>query len=82
MRSNMNFLIDAPKPGSGGKCILYVDGQKVAEGQIPKTQPFVYSADEGVDVGMDNETTVSSDYKQHDNKFTGKIKKVTVELTK
>jgi arylsulfatase A-like enzyme len=76
------FLIDAPKPGSGGKCILYVDGQKVAEGTIPKTQPFIYSADEGIDVGMDNETNVSNDYKQYENKFTGKIKKVTVELTK
>lgn len=74
------FIIDAPKPGSGGKCILYVDGQKVAEGQIPKTQPFAYSADEGVDVGVDNETNVSSDYKERDNKFTGKINKVTVAI--
>jgi arylsulfatase len=32
------FIIDAPKPGSGGKCILYVDGTKVAEGYIPKTE--------------------------------------------
>ena len=58
--------------------MLYVDDQKVAEGQIPKTQPFVFSADEGVDVGMDGETAVSNDYKQGDNKFTGKIHKVTV----
>ena len=71
------FIADAPKPGTGGKCILYVDGTKVAEGQIPKTQPFVFSADEGVDVGVDNETNVSNDYKKHENKFTGKIKKVT-----
>ena len=38
--------------------------RKVAEGTIPKTQPFVFSADEGVDVGMDNETNVSHDYKE------------------
>jgi len=31
------FIIDAFKPGSGGKCKLYVDGQVVAEGSIPKT---------------------------------------------
>jgi len=74
------FIVDAPKPGSGGKCILYVDGQKVAEGRIPKTEPFMYSADEGVDVGMDNETSVSNDYKERDNKFTGKIRKVTVDI--
>jgi arylsulfatase A-like enzyme len=76
------FIADAPKPGTGGKCILYVDGAKVAEGQIPKTQPFIFSADEGVDVGMDNETTVSNDYKMHENKFTGKIKRVTVDTGK
>jgi len=76
------FIIDEPKPGAGGKCILYVDDVKVAEGQIPKTQPFLYSGDEGVDVGTDNETNVTSDYKEGDNKFTGKIKKVTVDIGK
>ncbi len=28
---------------------------------------------------MDNETAVSNDYKQEDNKFTGKILKVTID---
>src|SRR4029077_5162915 len=71
--------VDAPKPGSGGKCALYVDGQKVAEGRIPKTQPYAFSADEGTAVSMANETMVSNDYKQGDNKFTGKIVKVTID---
>jgi hypothetical protein len=74
------FVVDDKKPGAGGKCMLYIDGQKVAEGQIPKTQPFAFSADEGVDVGVDNETNVSNDYKERENKFTGKIKKVTVDI--
>jgi len=73
------FTVDAPKPGSGGKCSLYVDGQKVADGYIPKTQPYAFSADEGADVGMDGETAVSNDYKQGDNKFAGKIFKVTID---
>ena len=59
---------------------MYVDGQKVAEGKIPKTEPYAYSGDEGVDVGMDNETPVSNDYKERDNKFTGTIKKITVDV--
>ncbi|MGH7216890.1 MAG: hypothetical protein ACREIG_06610, partial [Nitrospiraceae bacterium] len=50
------------------------------EGHIPKTQPFAFSADEGADVGEDGETNVSPDYKQHDNKFTGKIYKVRIDL--
>ncbi len=74
------FVPDSPKPGTGGKSILYVDGQKVAEGQIPKPQPFMFSADEGADVGVDNETPVSPDYKKGHNKFTGKIGKVTVAI--
>ena len=73
------FIPDAPKPGAGGKSILSVDGKKVAEGQIPKTQPFLFSADEGADVGLDGETNVSPDYPQGNNAFTGKILKVTVE---
>jgi arylsulfatase len=73
------FIIDEVKPGSGGRCILYADDQKVAEGHIPKTQPFGYSADEGWNVGADHETPVSEDYKERDNKFTGKIKVVTIE---
>ena len=72
------FIPDEAKPGAGGKSILSVDGQKVAEGHVPKTQPYIFSADEGVDVGMDGETVVTTDYKPGDNAFTGKIVKVTV----
>jgi len=39
----------------------------------------VYSADEGVSVGIDPETPVSTDYKERDNAFNGKINKVTIE---
>jgi arylsulfatase len=73
------FIPDEAKPGTGGKSILSVDGRKVAEGHIPRTQPFMFSADEGADVGEDIETNVSPDYKQGDNAFTAKIVKVAVE---
>jgi arylsulfatase len=75
------FVIAEKKPGSGGACILYVDGDKVGEGSIPKTQPFAYSADEGISVGSDPETNVSRDYKEGENHFTGKILKVSVDTT-
>jgi arylsulfatase len=74
------FIPDAAKPGTGGRSILSVDGKKVAEGKIPKTQPFLFSGDEGADVGLDGETNVSNDYKQGNNAFTGKINKVTVTV--
>jgi arylsulfatase len=72
------FIPDEAKPGTGGKSILSIDGQKVADGHIPKTQPFAFSGDEGADVGRDGETPVSKDYGQTGNDFTGKIVKVTV----
>ncbi|HEX6811993.1 MAG TPA: arylsulfatase [Planctomycetota bacterium] len=72
------FIPDAATPGTGGKSILSIDGKKVAEGQIPKTQPYAFSADEGADVGLDGETNVSPDYPQGNNAFTGRIVKVTV----
>jgi arylsulfatase len=74
------FTPTEAKPGPGGTCALYVDDQKVAEGQIPKTQPYAFSADEGVDVGLDGETMVSNDYQPGVNHFTGRIVKVTVDV--
>jgi arylsulfatase len=72
------FVPDEAKPGTGGRSILSVNGAVVAEGRIPKTQPFTFSADEGVDVGVDNETMVSDDYRAGATDFSGEIVKVTV----
>jgi arylsulfatase A-like enzyme len=74
------FKYDGGGPGKGGTGTISVNGEKVAEGKIDKTQGYVFSADEGADVGRDGETPVTDDYKEGDNKFTGKIAKVTVEL--
>jgi arylsulfatase len=68
------------KPGMGGKGTISVDGKRVAEGRIEKTTPFVFSADETADVGVDEATPVTEAYKERDNEFTGKIDKVTIEL--
>jgi len=74
------FEYEGDKPGSGGKGTVTVNGQKVAEGRIGKTTPFLFSADETADVGVDKATPVTEDYAEGDNEFTGKIEKVTVEL--
>jgi arylsulfatase A-like enzyme len=74
------FIPDENKPGTGGKSILSVDGEKVAEGCIPRTQPFAFSGDEGADVGIDGETNVSNDYRPNlPSRFTGTIIEVKVE---
>jgi arylsulfatase len=74
------FTYDGGGPGKGGKGVLFVNGEKVAEGRIERTQGFVFSADEGADVGLDGETPVTDDYKEGDNKFTGKIQKVVIKV--
>ena len=75
------FAYEGDSPGSGGTGTIFVNGQKVAEGQIGNTTPFLFSADETADVGVDEATPVTEDYAEGDNEFTGTIEKVTVELT-
>jgi arylsulfatase len=74
------FVYDGGAPGSGGVSRLSIDGAPVGETRVPRTMPFVYSGDEGVDVGRDDETPVSDEYAERDNAFTGEIHAVTVEL--
>jgi arylsulfatase len=74
------FVYDGGPPGSGGVSRLRVDGAPVAETRVPRTMPFFYSSDEGVDVGTDNETPVTEEYQEGRNRFTGTIHKVTVEV--
>ncbi len=74
------FAYAGGKPGSGGTGTIFVNGQKVAEGQIDNTTPYLFSADETTDVGMDLATPVTEEYAEGDNEFTGVIEKVTVEV--
>ena len=75
------FAYEGEAPGSGGTGTISVNGEKVAEGQIGNTTPFLFSADETADVGTDGATPVTEDYAEGDNAFTGTIEKVTVDLT-
>jgi hypothetical protein len=74
------FKYDGGKPGAGGSGVIHVNGKKVAEGRIERTQAMAFSADEGADVGEDRGTPVTEDYTEPDGKFTGKIHQVTIEL--
>jgi hypothetical protein len=74
------FISDGPGMGRGGMGTIFVNSQKLAEGRIEHTQCCVYSADEGADVGVDEGTPVTEDYKERDNKFTGRIHRITIEL--
>jgi len=75
------FAYAGGNPGSGGTGTIFVNGEKAAEGQIDNTTPFLFSADETADVGTDGATPVTEDYAEGDNAFTGKIERVTIDLT-
>ncbi len=76
------FDYDGNGNGKGGTATLFVDGKKVAEGRVEKTQPAVFSADETADVGLDDATQVADkvfkDIK--DSKFTGHVDKVVISI--
>jgi arylsulfatase len=79
IRYHFNFEGDAP--GGGGTGTIYINDQKVSEGKIDKTVPFIFSGDETMDVGGDLALPVTDDYPEGEsNKFSGKINWVRVDL--
>jgi arylsulfatase A-like enzyme len=76
-----DFAYDGGGMGKGGNGTLSVNGRKVAEGRIDRTQPRFFSADETADVGLDDATPVVSGIGEGpQTRFTGKIEKVIVEV--
>ena len=76
----LDFAYDGGGRGKGGTATLSVNGQKVAEGRIANTNPIMFSADEAADVGVDEGTPVTEAYTAAGSRFTGTIRKVTVEV--
>jgi arylsulfatase A-like enzyme len=76
----MEFAYAGGGVGKGGKTTLFVDGKKVGEGEIDATLAFVFSADDGCDVGEDSGAPVTPDYAAGANHFNGKIKGVQLAI--
>ncbi len=66
--------------GKGGIGTITIDGTKVAEGRLPKTQGGLFSVDDLADVGTDDGTPVT-EYGAS-KKFTGTLNKVTITTSK
>jgi arylsulfatase A-like enzyme len=73
------FAYDGGGAGKGGMGTLLVNGQKTAEARIDQTQCCTFSLDEGADVGRNDGTPVTEDYKVP-FVFNGTIDRVTIEL--
>lgn len=80
----LDFDYDGGKDelGKGGDVTIAVNGNKVAEGRVEKTQPLLFSADETADVGLDNQTPVAEDIGvgRDETRFNGRISKITLEV--
>jgi arylsulfatase len=69
-----------PAVGRGGSGTLSVDGQQVAQRDLPRTLPFTFAWDETLDVGMDTGTPVDDSDYQVPFAFTGRLNRITVDI--
>ncbi len=77
----LDFAYDGtPKMGAGGTATIFINGKSTGSGRIKRTQFGFWSADETANVGVDRETSVSTEYTEETSRFTGKIGKVTITV--
>jgi arylsulfatase len=78
----MEFKYDGGGLAKGGGVTLYVDGKPVGRGRVEQTVPMAFSGDETCDVGKEAGSPVSPDYGTHDNRFSGEVNWVQIDLEK
>ena len=76
----VDFAYDGNGRGKGGTVTISINGKQAGSGRVEATNANIFSADDAADVGIDEGTNVSSAYRQHDNRFTGKIEKVKIDV--
>jgi arylsulfatase len=76
----MEFKYDGGGLARGGDVSLYIDGQRVGEGHVGRTEPMLFSADETCDVGLELGSPVSPEYGTHNNRFSGDVRWVQIDL--
>ena len=74
------FAYDGEGLGKGGTVSLYYDGKKVGEGRVDATQPFIFSPDEGLDIGRETGTAVAPDCDVENSRFTGELHWVQLKV--
>jgi arylsulfatase len=73
------FGYDGGGAGKGGPGTLLVNGKRVAQARIEQTECCTFSVDEGADVGRNDRTAVTEEYKVP-LVYSGVIEKVTITL--
>ena len=71
----------AGERGAGGKASLFIDGEKVGEGNVAKTHANTFSLDDTADTGVDTGTAVDQAYGEGEkNAFSGRLKQVKIRV--
>jgi arylsulfatase len=78
----MEFKYDGGGLAKGGTVTLFVDGKKDGEGRVEHTEPLIFSADETFDVGFQAGSSSSTDYGPKDNRFSGEVNWVEIDIGK
>jgi len=79
-QARMEFTYDGGGIGKGAAITLYVDGKQVGNGRVERTHALFFSMDETLEIGCDVGEPVSEDYKPRDNKFSGKVRWVQIDI--
>jgi arylsulfatase A-like enzyme len=77
----IEFRYDGGGTGKGGTVSLLVDGARVGEGRVERTVPISFSIDETCEVGRESGSPVSPDYPVYDNRFSGVVNWVSIDIT-
>ena len=74
------FAYEGPGLAKGGIVTLFYDGTKAGDGKIAVTQPMIFSATEGLDIGRESGTCVQPGTTPEETVFTGEIKWVELSV--
>ena len=76
----MEFAYAGGGLAKGGAVTLYYDGQPTGAGKVLVTQPMIFSATEGVEIGRELGTTVMPKSNPKASVFNGEIKWVELSI--
>ncbi len=77
----MLFEATEHRPGTGGHVSLFINDEKVGEGDMPRTVPVTFTSYSGMDVGRDNGLVVDRAYEHKaPYAFTGTVKQVVFDI--